>query len=145
MINPTQAFLIFVILSGLFGIFIGLNDRRNQGSLLTSKPFLRGCSMVAWGCTVLALSLRGSLRAWIALTSIGVLTVIQEYAIMAIVRFREQRTRPNDLMAKQPLPEVKEEQTWQQVRKKGMARFVIVNTALYAFSGVLLTSLAVLL
>lgn len=89
MINPTQAFLIFVILGGVFGIFIGLNDRGNKGSLLASKPFLRGCFMVASGSVVLALFLAGFLRRWIAVSGIGAFLVIQEYAIMAIAKFRE--------------------------------------------------------
>lgn len=145
MINPTQLFLIFVIVGGVFGIFIGLKERRNKGSLLTSKPFLRGCFMVASGSVVLALFLTGFLRGWAAVTSIGALIAIHEYAIMAITRFRKQSTRPDQLIANLPLPEVKEEETWDQVRKKGKARFVMINTALYGFSGLLLTSLAVIL
>jgi hypothetical protein len=145
MINPTQAFLILVILSGVFGIFIGLNDRRNKGSVLTNKPFLRGCLIVASGSVVLALFLADFFRGWIAVTVIGVLIAIQEYAIMAIARFREQRTSPDHLVENRPLLEVKETETWQQVRKKGKSRFVMVNAALYGFSGVLLTCLAAIL
>jgi len=98
--------------------------------------------MVAWGSVVLALFLAGFLLGWIAVIGVGVLIAIQEYGIMAIARFREPRANPDQLVANRPSLEVKEKETWQQVRKKGKARFVMVNTALYGFSGVLLTGLA---
>ena len=48
-------------------------------------------------------------------------------------------------MADAPLTEVKREKTWEQIKKKGLARFVIVNTALYGLAGVVLTGLGVIL
>lgn len=52
---------------------------------------------------------------------------------------------PDYLIEDEPLLDVTEDETWEQTRKKGLARFVIVNAALYGVSGVLLTSFTVIL
>ncbi len=144
MITSTQIVLGFVILGGGFGIIHGLKRRRDKSSLLTNKPFLRGCFMIASAAIMLALVLGNVLREWIAATAIGILLIIEEYVIMAIVRSGEGKASDR-LIANQPLAEVKEEETSGQVRKRGLARFVIINTALYGFTGLVLISLAVIL
>lgn len=144
MINPTQAFLLFVILTGVFGIFVGLKDRRSKESILFRKPFLRGCFGLASGLGVLSLFVWNIFGALMAIGAIGILLLLQEYAIVGIARFRAQKPRPQDLTADEPLTEVKREEAWEQIKKKGLARFVIVNTALYGFAGVVVTGLGVM-
>jgi hypothetical protein len=145
MITPTQVFLGLVILGGGLGIFTGLKRGRIKAPLVTNRPFVRGCLMVASAAIMLALVLGNVLRGWVAVTITGIVILLQEYVTMAIIRFRERQSRADHLMANQSLPEVNEEKTWEHVRKKGLARFVIVNTALYGLSGALLTGFAVIL
>jgi hypothetical protein len=144
MINPTKAFLVFVILTGIFGIFVGLKDRQSKDSLLFRKPFLRGCFGLASGLAVLSLFVWNIFGALMALGAIGILLLLQECAMAGIARFRSQGPQPPVLTVDKTLTEVKREETWEQIRKRGLARFVIVKTALYGFAGIVLTGLGVM-
>jgi len=144
MINPTKAFLLFVIATGLFGIFLGLNDRRSGESIVVHKSFLRGCFSLASGLIVLALFVGNIFGPWAAIASIGILLLLQEYTIAGIARFHAQKLSPQDLRADTRLTEAKREETWDQIRKKGRARLVVINTTLYGLAGVVLVCMGVL-
>jgi len=97
--------------------------------------------MAASGSIGLVLFLEHVLPGWTVIAGIGILIVIQEYAIIAF----GSSALSDHVVANQSLPYSKEQETWTQVRKKGRARFVLVNTALYGVVGILFTFFAVIL
>lgn len=139
MTDPTTIFLVLIPLSGVFGIFFGLKDRRGSVPFLANRSLVRGFFMVGWGAIVLLLFKSNILSAWISLLVTGLFFVIQEYVVAGIERLGNKKRavglRTDTVSEKDGL------ERWQQVKKKGLARFVVINAVLYTVAGVLLCSL----
>lgn len=140
MINPTAAFLVFVICAGLFGIFVGLKNRESRDSLQKRRSFLKGCFTVLVGSIVLSLFASGVFGSWVAIGTTGILLLLQEYAAVAINRLHARKDGSQAFAINKQAAEIELKGRWEQIRKKGLRHFVLVNTASYALGGVVLAS-----
>lgn len=123
-------------------VLTGMKSRRDSASLLTSKPFLRGCLMITSGTIVLALVVRGVMGNWLAVTIVGVLILINEFVMMMLFKFQKASTT-SVVAAEEPADSDSED--WLQIRRRGKLRYVLINARMYPLSGGVLTTFAVLL
>lgn len=140
MITATHLYLVLLILGGALGVLGGMKSRRDDASLLTSKPFLRGCLMITSGTIVLVLVIRSVMGNWLAVTIVGILILINEYAMMLL--FKSQKSSTKSVVAAEH-PTDSEDRL--QIRRSGKLRYVLINAGMYALSGGVLTTFAVLL